>query len=302
MLGSEGSVFGRASFIMVAEDAEEDRFRYVLAQGVKEGLVARCTQWPGVHCARALLREEVLVGRWRDRRHERQILGGRRPGRSGRAPLAAEVEQAYPIDLVPLPSWRGLDEGQRYLRVREIVNAIECAAKVAHPTPLGIRGVLARDPFSKPAEVKRSPAPRIHTHREDVREAFTMEHIAFTECFLDAAWRLRTAGTARIPARSFSPIVPFCSSVLTLWMADGTRAIHWDLQGLGSFVRNPDKRTSGSTSEQTSRRRECSNIQISAASPARRAAAFREVITSNTARTRTPSLTTSPSTSRDPPS
>jgi hypothetical protein len=300
MLGTEGAVFGRASFIMVGEDAEQDRLRYVLAQGVKEGLVARCTQWPGVHCARALLREEVLVGRWRDGRHERQIRGGgRSPGRpGGRAPSNSEVEKTYPIDLVPLPSWRPLDEGQRYLRVREIMNEIERAAKVAHPVPLGVRGVLARDPFSKPVEVKRAPAPRIHTHSGELREAFTAEHLAFSEGFLDAAWRLKSGGPAAVPARAFAPIVPFCSSFSTLWRADVTRAIHCDLYGLDLSVRMPDGIRDASTSERTVRRRECSNIPISAPSPASRTTS----LLPRAAHTKTPSSTTSLRVSRDPPS
>ena len=50
--GWDGSVFGKAAFIAVGATAEEDRLRYVLSQGVKEGLVRRCVDWPGVHSAR----------------------------------------------------------------------------------------------------------------------------------------------------------------------------------------------------------------------------------------------------------
>jgi hypothetical protein len=38
--------------------------KYILSQGVKEGLVARPEEWPGVHCARALLHDEPLHGTW----------------------------------------------------------------------------------------------------------------------------------------------------------------------------------------------------------------------------------------------
>lgn len=257
MLGTDGAVFGRASFIMVSQDAEETRLRYVLAQGVKEGLVARCVEWPGVHCARALLREEVLVGRWRDRRATRQVRGA-----------GAASEGVNPVDFAPLPSWRHLDEAQRLQRVRVIVNDIESAARSEYPTPLGVRAVLTRDPFFKPTDKKRTSAPRIHTHSEDVREAFTLEHFAHVESFLDAAWRLKSGRPAVLSARTFSPRIPFVSSASTLWLADAAQLIYWSAPGLRGDVRIPDRRASSRTSELTSTRRQCSNIPISAVSPA----------------------------------
>jgi hypothetical protein len=38
--------------------------KYVLAQGVKEGLVARPIDWPGLHCAKALLGNGPEIGQW----------------------------------------------------------------------------------------------------------------------------------------------------------------------------------------------------------------------------------------------
>ncbi len=46
--------------------AQTERLRYILAHGVKEGLVERVTDWPGVHCVRALLAGETLEGYWHD--------------------------------------------------------------------------------------------------------------------------------------------------------------------------------------------------------------------------------------------
>jgi hypothetical protein len=42
--------------------SDSERFEYVLANGVKEGLVARVCDWPGVQCVRALLDGEKLKG------------------------------------------------------------------------------------------------------------------------------------------------------------------------------------------------------------------------------------------------
>ena len=38
--------------------------RYILSQGVKEGLVARPIDWPGLHCAKALLKDSPDIGQW----------------------------------------------------------------------------------------------------------------------------------------------------------------------------------------------------------------------------------------------
>ena len=38
--------------------------KYVLAQGVKEGLVARPIDWPGLHCAKVLLGDFIEIGVW----------------------------------------------------------------------------------------------------------------------------------------------------------------------------------------------------------------------------------------------
>lgn len=216
--GWDGSVFGKAALIVIGATAEETRLKYILAQGVKEGLVRRCVDWPGIHSARALLLEEALVGRWRDRRAERRIQDGGGQG-GGRAPLAAEVETRYPIELAPLPTWRELDTGERLRRVRRLVNEIETAARAAYPSVLGVRGVLARDPFSKPKESKRGSAPPIHTASEEERSEFAMAEAAFSQSFHIAKHELRGGKPASVPAGCFPPTTPFRTSHSTIWVA-----------------------------------------------------------------------------------
>jgi hypothetical protein len=50
--------------------AQASRLEYLLANGVKEGLVERVRDWPGVHCVRNLLDGEPLGGLWFDRTKE----------------------------------------------------------------------------------------------------------------------------------------------------------------------------------------------------------------------------------------
>jgi hypothetical protein len=67
-----GPVFDRRYEMTVVTDedaAQIERLRYVLAQSVKEGLVERLAQWPGVHCV-GPTRGKSLTGHWFDRTQE----------------------------------------------------------------------------------------------------------------------------------------------------------------------------------------------------------------------------------------
>lgn len=57
----------RSIVVSHEEEAQVARLAYTLGQGVREGLVERPQQWPGVHCAQALLDGSPLEGTWFDR-------------------------------------------------------------------------------------------------------------------------------------------------------------------------------------------------------------------------------------------
>jgi hypothetical protein len=221
LVGWDGRVFRKASYIVVGTAGEEQRLRYVLSQGAKEGLVRRPVDWPGVHSARALIGEEVLVGVWREREHERKIRTGGGNG-GGRAPSAAEASTRYLIDLVPLPSWRLLDAAERFTRVRRLLDDIEREARTKHAAVAGARRVLNMDPFDKPLASKRSPAPKVHTPDEDERIAFTEGHLAFCEQLAFARDALRREKPAILPAGCFPPVPPFRTTQAALWSASRT--------------------------------------------------------------------------------
>lgn len=221
--GWDGSVFGKAAYIVVRASAEEARLRYVLSQGVKEGLVRRCVEWPGVHCARALLEQETLVGRWRDRKREHRIrAGGGRGG--GRAPLPAEVETPYPIVLAPLPTWASLGAAERLARVRRISDEIEVSARDQHRTVIGADCIRRRDPFAKPTVLPRGYPPAVHTTEEDDRSLFTMQQYGFADSYQLARYQLRQGWPARLPAGCFPPTTPFRIASSTIWSVSATRA------------------------------------------------------------------------------
>ncbi len=226
LTGWAGPVFRKASTIVVSPDAEEARLSYVLAQGAKEGLVASPLEWPGAHCARALVGLEALRGVWRDRTYEARLSTPRR----GRKPVPAEVRTEYRIELAPLPTWGHLTVEERQSRARELVAAIETDARERHPRPLGVSAICAQDPFARPSEIKRSTAPRIHTFSRETRAAFGAAYIAFRAEYFEARAMLRAGQLARLPAGCFPPVTPFQSEPSIIWAALQPTRSHSDTQ------------------------------------------------------------------------
>ena len=139
LTGWAGPVFQKASTIVVSPDAEDTRLSYVLAQGAKEGLVASPLEWPGAHCARALVGLEELRGIWRDRdvRSAPEHASTRSPAGAGRG------AHGVPHRVAPLPSWGHFTVEERQSRARELIAAIEADARERHPRPLGVNAICA---------------------------------------------------------------------------------------------------------------------------------------------------------------
>ncbi len=102
------------------EDVIEDGgVQDLLGAGVKENLVERAVDWPGVHSARALTRDHPLRGWWFDR--SREFAARRRNEQYGRYEYATEEE----VVLEPLPGWRHLPIPEVRRRVRDLIRDIE---------------------------------------------------------------------------------------------------------------------------------------------------------------------------------
>ncbi len=211
---------GRGSFGLVGESwryraiqisNEEDevaRLRYLLAAGVKEQLVEKAIEWPGVHSARALTRDHLLRGWWFDR--SREFAARRRREPFGRYEYATEET----VILDPLPCWRHLSTLEIRRRVKELIRDIEREAAVERRrTGKPVRGaeaVMEIDPHFRPTQRDRSPAPDFHARRKDVRKAMRYAYTWVVVEHARAAERLR-AGELRVsfPEGTFPPGLPF---------------------------------------------------------------------------------------------
>jgi hypothetical protein len=191
----------RAEMIPVLDDAAADeRLRYILSHGAKEGLVASPLDWPGVSSARALALGEPLVGTWRRR------------CATERSALATTTLERDPIDLAPIPSYVGLTVDARQARIREVIDGIVRDAREGRSTPLGRDIVLAQDPRSAPDGFVRRRAPRVHTALATLRREFLALRAEFVKAFRDAARGMLSAArqlAATFPAGAFpSPLPP----------------------------------------------------------------------------------------------
>jgi len=190
------------------EAAQIDRFKYILSHGVKEQLVERLRDWPGVHAVRALLDGEVLEGQWFDRTKE---YAARQRGEAF-DPLRYATPEILVLD--PLPCWKDLDPTTRQERIAGLVQEIEeeaaAACKRAGIHPAGAAAVLAQDPLTRPGKLKKGPAPLFHAATAEMRRVLWEAYAEFVGKFRDAAEKLRAGDrTAVFPSGCFPPALPF---------------------------------------------------------------------------------------------
>ncbi|WP_309892103.1 hypothetical protein [Archangium sp.] len=191
------------------DEALVGRLRYVLAHGVKEGLVERSAEWPGLTClsqllgpARRLFQWFSWTKRWSKRRREDLEAG------EGR--FAEEI--AEPVELVvePLPCWKGLGEEERRRAVRGWVEAVESEARARDTPVMGARAVRAQHPHTRPEHLKRSPRPLGHASTRQALRELREQYRTFVAAFREAATRwMRGDFSAPFPLYSFPPrVVP----------------------------------------------------------------------------------------------
>lgn len=189
-------------------EAQIDRLRYCLSHGLKEDLVARCRDWPGVSSVPALADGEALEGTWYDRT---ALYEARRRGENKRLEDFATVET---VELSPLPCWQHLEPEQIRERVADLVTEIEQRHRLRRATEgagvAGRRAVRRRHPHDRPKQSKRTPAPRFHTASREAWQALRAGVQAFAEEFRAAAELLKIGHPEpRFPAGSFPPNLPY---------------------------------------------------------------------------------------------
>jgi hypothetical protein len=194
--------------VSAEEAAQVGQLRYLLAHGVKEGLVARCGDWPGPHSVRALLTGTSLSGLWFDRSQE---YAARRRGEEFGSRQYATPET---LTLSQLPCWRHLPPEEYQARVADLVSAIESEHAVERERtgrePLGVEAIRRQDPHQAPNRIKKGPAPFCHAASKLVRHELYQAYRSFVAAYRTGAERLKEVGLpVAFPRGSFPPAMPF---------------------------------------------------------------------------------------------
>jgi hypothetical protein len=169
-----------------------ERLRYLLAQGVKEGLVAHPEQWPGATSTPWLLGNE-LVGVWIDRDLET------RARRYSSEPDPSRYTFEYEVRMSPLPCWAHLTREEIAVRTRALIDEVVGEAALRRNGVVGVTAVLRQDPHSMPVESKRGPAPACHTTNLSLREAFRAAYRGFVGAYRAAADALKVDRHSVVP-------------------------------------------------------------------------------------------------------
>jgi len=181
--GWRGPFWGRRCrpIPILDDDALVGRLKYILAQGVKEGLVVRPEAWPGATSTAGLLGER-LVGRWVHRDLETRAL------RRGQPVDPHEFTVYHDVPLTPLPCWQHLERSKQLEHVQSLIEDVVAGARSVHgETVRGCEAVLRDDPHHRPASAARGPAPACHAVSRSLRLAFRAMYRNFVDAFRRAA-------------------------------------------------------------------------------------------------------------------
>jgi REP element-mobilizing transposase RayT len=197
----------RASVAPILDEAAlEDRVRYVLAHGVKEGLVRHAEDWEGLHCA-----EQFADGKprtftwfsWTQRWAAKHRIGFEKGVVAGR--YDAEWGALVELKLTPLPSQQAFTPSKRWRWVRAVLAAEE-ALREGLPV-MGMEAVK-REGTSAPRWRKRGIRPMCHSTSPLLWRDWWREYRAFLRRFRLAAatWLAGDVG-ATFPFGCFKPYV-----------------------------------------------------------------------------------------------
>lgn len=188
-----GSFWGRRydAAAIVDDQALRQRLTYITTHGVKENLVERATDWPGVHCVEALAHAK-----------------GSSDLRSASERGESAEHSADWLSLSRLPEWTGFSEKRYQAVLREVIGTAERSALVESRTspPRSLKDV---SPQHRGPPPKTGPAPICHASTKRMREWFVNRYNEFLASYRRASGIYRLGGTdVEFPPGAFKPPVP----------------------------------------------------------------------------------------------
>jgi len=206
MTGWRGSFWERrfAAHPVLDDGALLERLHYILAHGVKEGLVRRCRSWPGLSCLRMLLRDRRRSFPW--------YCWTRRWGARTRSEGSERFHERWAdqehLSLAVLPAWTDLSRSRRARLILGMVAAIEHQWQRVYDRVLGKKRLLAQHPQHRPVRPERSPGPRCHCSRSHDRLQYLELYGSYTERFSSASEKWRAGDlSAEFPLNAVRPFL-----------------------------------------------------------------------------------------------
>ena len=221
VLGWTGGLFERGTRPVIVThepEAQENRLRYLLSQGVKEGLVPHPSKWPGVHSAKALLTGKMKHhGIWirGTEKYEvtrtRRRLERRRRVRLRKGIDPSQFADKVTLELSPIPCWDGLTKSEIALRARELCAQVveehsDAIARV--PSDYRKRVTDRRLRCFRPRRTKREEQPAVHAASLEVWREYVAAQTRWIAQFRAASARLRQGILVAIyefPENAFVP-------------------------------------------------------------------------------------------------
>jgi REP element-mobilizing transposase RayT len=164
-----------------------DKVRYVLAHGVKEGLVRRCSEWPGLSALPLMRDGQPRTFRWFN--WTRRCRSAPPSKRGPRLDQQWAESEELRLTTLPVQGFGRLSVVREFLE--DCVRAIEHEARLVYRTVMGVRRLCTQPPQRRPARPERSPAPWCHTTVRQLRDEFMEGYRSFATAFLEASaeWR-----------------------------------------------------------------------------------------------------------------
>ncbi len=185
------------------------RLKYLLSHGVKEGLVESPLDWPGVHCAKALVHGEPLEGVWFNR--SKEWAATNRGLEVGRYDFATR----YLIHFAQLPAFQHLTPEEYQNRIAELIVEIQEEGESQRDgnSVAGVDRILSQNPYVAPTrKPKKSARPLFHVNDPQLRKDLLDERWAITIQHSEASEALRSGNLKAadwFPEGTFPPALPF---------------------------------------------------------------------------------------------
>ena len=201
-------------------ESQVNAMKYVLSQGVKENLVERPQDWPGVHAAASLISGKALVGKWLDATGYAKAKDATNRTAKPKKIRRADYEKTYTMSFDPLPCWSPLAPAKQRVEVKDIIDAIidegaqaRCREK---KSVFGAANVMLV-PLDHITQLPRLPWYQQRRRmvcwadpRDARTQAYLADYRAFQIAFREASKALRAGDlSAQFPVGAFRPVTHF---------------------------------------------------------------------------------------------